>query len=308
MRYGDDDMACDDMACSNLNENQTCIISDSRLTGQYELAPYDNDNIHSNTTCASSVIDNIVLTKTQTPTAYASMDVEQLGSQQTRYVLESGKCARHSNFETYLGAYNLNITSVRGMHCDGDYYQISDSRYNQIYSRADPNMITHDDEATEGYRFAKADMDTSRSTSIDLSAFVGVDDNDFCVDTISPIGGYERGQHHMVDSIKKFANDDALHENDRDSSKLLVASIISTAICKIFDLLTTDTIMDVYNMATTHAMYQNQTYRIDSQISHARFSHSSANLLQFYCDCHMNILRLSCELSGSYVCYDKNIR
>ena len=36
--YGDDDMACDDMACSMLNENQTCIISESHLTGQYELA------------------------------------------------------------------------------------------------------------------------------------------------------------------------------------------------------------------------------------------------------------------------------
>ena len=94
VRHGDDDMAC-----SNLNEKQTWIRSDSHLTGQYELASYDNDNIHSNR--ISSVIDNIVLTKMQMPTTCAILDIEQLGSQKTRYVLVSDKCARHSNFEFY---------------------------------------------------------------------------------------------------------------------------------------------------------------------------------------------------------------
>ena len=80
VRHGDDDMAC-----SNLNENQTCIRPDSCLTRQYEIATYDNDNIRSNK--IFSVFADVILTKTQTSTAYAILDVEQIGSLQTKKAL-----------------------------------------------------------------------------------------------------------------------------------------------------------------------------------------------------------------------------
>ena len=99
-------------------------------------------------------------------------------------------------------------------------------------------------------RYAKVDVDTN-SPGKDLSDFIEVDNDDIRVYTILSFGGYARGKHSVIVTIKKF----------------------------------------VYTMAATNTMYQNQIY--------------PANSLQLYCDYHMNILRLFCELSCSYVCYDR---